>query len=551
MLRKCGIILFTLAIAVFMQIAAIGQSKKENKISSVVNEGTRVSWNINVEYSNLILTVSAPNGEVYRFEYPSNSTPAFDLIDRRGNRLQSGSYSYELRLIPVFAPGVKEALANARSNGNEEVTVTDLKKRGLLPEPIIQSGSFSITGTGVVVGGEMQEPQTGTNTRIPENNVTNPPNRRPGGITLEDVVNPDDFIVQGSLCVGLDCVNNENFGFDTIRLKENNTRIKFEDTSTSPGFPSNDWQLTANDSANGGQNKFSIEDIDGAKVPFTIIAGAPTNSMVINSAGRLGLRTATPVLDIHTITGDTPAIRLEQDGSGGFTPQTWDIAGNEANFFIRDVTNGSRLPFRIRPGAPTNSIDIDANGVVSFQNGFRFFDSSSNSFTTVIAAPTNGDKGGALQIMGSTGTPDEDSSTIVEMNANTVGVKSGSTGTVTMRYNVPVTANFIALNASIIVFKTRFRDSDGAGNNARVRVIIHTTNIDTGADTAFTFFDSNTQAATGASFATSTLCVPAGSNVSFATSGIWLEVIITKSTLAEQADFGQVQMYRTAGACPP
>src|SRR5213075_177957 len=54
----------------------------------------------------------------------------------------------------------------------------------------------------------------------------------------------------------------------------------------------------------------------------------------------------------------------EQNNAGGFTAQTWDIAGNEANFFVRDVTGGSRLPFRIRPGAPTSSIDISATGNV-------------------------------------------------------------------------------------------------------------------------------------------------------------------------------------------
>src|SRR5207237_6713662 len=115
---------------------------------------------------------------------------------------------------------------------------------------------------------------------------------------LMDQVIPDDLIVQGSLCVGLDCVNNESFGFDTIRLKENNTRIKFDDTSTSPGFPANDWQLTANDSASGGASKFSIEDISGAKVPFTVTAGAPTNSLFVAFSGKLGLRTATPVLEV-------------------------------------------------------------------------------------------------------------------------------------------------------------------------------------------------------------------------------------------------------------
>jgi hypothetical protein len=185
------------------------------------------------------------------------------------------------------------------------------------------------------------------------------------GSTRADTVIPDDLIVQGSACVGLDCVNNEPFGFDTIRLKENNTRILFFDTSTSVGFPNNQWQLTANDSASGGLNKFSIEDITGAKVPFTIVAAAPTNSMFVASTGKLGLRTATPVLDVHINTGDTPAQRFEQNASSGFTAQTWDVAGNEANFFVRDVTGGSRLPFRIRPGAPTSSIDVGATGSVS------------------------------------------------------------------------------------------------------------------------------------------------------------------------------------------
>ena len=70
------------------------------------------------------------------------------------------------------------------------------------------------------------------------------------------------------------------------------------------------------------------------------------------------------MLDLHVTTSNTPAMRLEQNNSGGFTAQTWDVAGNEANFFVRDVTGGSRLPFRIRPGAPTSSIDISAGGNV-------------------------------------------------------------------------------------------------------------------------------------------------------------------------------------------
>src|SRR5690606_15749276 len=97
---------------------------------------------------------------------------------------------------------------------------------------------------------------------------------------------------------------------------------------------------------------------------FTIVGGATTNSIFVDSTGRVGFRTSTPVLDLHVNTGNTPAIRLEQNSSGGFAAQTWDIGANEANFFVRDVTGGSRLSFRIRPGAPTSSLDIAADGDV-------------------------------------------------------------------------------------------------------------------------------------------------------------------------------------------
>ncbi|MDX8460570.1 hypothetical protein [Mesorhizobium humile] len=181
---------------------------------------------------------------------------------------------------------------------------------------------------------------------------------------LADNVVADDQIVQGSLCVGLDCVNNETFGFNTIVVKENNTRIYFDDTSASAGYAANDWALIANDAASGGANYFGIQDATNNKMVFRVDAGAPENAVYVNSSGNLGLGTSNPALGLQITRGDTPAIRLEQTNTAGFTAQTWDIGANEANFFVRDLTNGSQLPFRIRPGAPTSSLDIAANGNV-------------------------------------------------------------------------------------------------------------------------------------------------------------------------------------------
>jgi hypothetical protein len=94
------------------------------------------------------------------------------------------------------------------------------------------------------------------------------------------------------------------------------------------------------------------------------VAGTSYFSGNTVTMGRLGVGTATPALQLQLTNSDTPAIRMEQNNTGGFTAQTWDIGANEANFFVRDLTGNSTLPFRIRPGAPTSSLDISPSGNV-------------------------------------------------------------------------------------------------------------------------------------------------------------------------------------------
>ncbi len=188
-----------------------------------------------------------------------------------------------------------------------------------------------------------------------------------------DVVNADDFIVQGKLCVGgPECVTGEAFGYDVIRMKELSTRITFDDTSTG-AFPANDWRITANDNASGGANYLAFEDATGGKVPFKVMAGAPNNALFVSSIGNVGLGTNVPAVEFHIASTDTPTVRLEQLAYG-WSPYTWEVAGNESNFFIRDVTGGSNLPFRIRPGAPNSAIDIDSNGNVGIGRATANYD---------------------------------------------------------------------------------------------------------------------------------------------------------------------------------
>ncbi|MBR0567446.1 hypothetical protein J5J83_15090 [Azoarcus sp. L1K30] len=149
-----------------------------------------------------------------------------------------------------------------------------------------------------------------------------------------DNVVADDSIIQGSQCVGMDCALGEVFSFETLRLKENNTRVRFVDTSSSGSFPSTDWELVANDSTNGGRNRFSVEDVTATREIFTLMGGAPSYSVFVSSTGDLGLGTNAPQKRVHVSGANAPAIRLEQNGSGGFTPAVWDIQANEAGLSV-------------------------------------------------------------------------------------------------------------------------------------------------------------------------------------------------------------------------
>jgi len=81
-----------------------------------------------------------------------------------------------------------------------------------------------------------------------------------GGTARADQLVADDLLVQGSGCIGFDCADNEAFGGDTLRLKENNLRIRFRDTSPA-GLPRENWEMRVNDSTNGGRSYFAVLDL--------------------------------------------------------------------------------------------------------------------------------------------------------------------------------------------------------------------------------------------------------------------------------------------------
>ena len=360
MSARSRLLILSAACALLLPLTAFARDLGAEPVAHMVVTPATIEFQSGVPHDAITLVVSGPNGFTYTKEFAGN--PMVRLQDMQG--APDGTYQYELRVTPQISADVKHQLADARA-ANDDAAIDRIMTAAGLKTPPYQAGAFTVAN-GAIVSPDMKEsggirPGAGTMSTEPKSGTS--ARITPPAKTLDQVI-ADDLIVQGSECLGLDCVINESFGFDTLRLKENNTRIHFDDTSTSPGFPNVNWQLTANDSNSGGANKFSIDDLTNSKTPFTVTAAAPTNSLFVASSGKVGFGNSSPGLNLHITATDTPAIRQEQTSGGGFTAQTWDIGANEANWFVRDVTGGSRLPLRIRPGAPTSSIDIQASGNV-------------------------------------------------------------------------------------------------------------------------------------------------------------------------------------------
>ncbi|HOP21799.1 MAG TPA: hypothetical protein PK055_01140 [Gammaproteobacteria bacterium] len=330
---------------------------KQNKIKYIASVLTLFTINsnaidINQQGGNIVLDeigvgklqlkIKSPDNQVKSFEVSQNY---FELSpETLGYKsLLNGQYKYEVASI-VDGGEITTGLRELNDSVLTKEYTDSVEK-----QKIYYSGTFTIANDILV-------------SDFPENNEKGVANDTDGGTFAQVIAN--DLVVQGSNCVGLDCTTGESFGSDTIRLKENNLRIHFQDTSSTGAFPSNDWRIIANDSNNGGLNYLGIEDSNTGRMPFRVEAGADANNLYVEADGDVGIKTANPVVDLHIVEGNTPTLRLEQDGSDGFTPQIWDVAGNEVNFFVRDVTNGSKLSFRIEPNTPQDTLYLDSTGNV-------------------------------------------------------------------------------------------------------------------------------------------------------------------------------------------
>ncbi|HEX3068204.1 MAG TPA: tail fiber domain-containing protein [Thermoanaerobaculia bacterium] len=297
-------LLIAAAAALLPLIAFAGNA--EHQPARLIATARAIEWRPAIDAAGALLSLQRPDGDVITETFAAGRNPMLRL-----DGMADGIYAYELRFAQADSA------------------------------PLVQSGSFMVANGAIV---------------------------RPDAIehlSLRTPLHPEpqpfyaDFVsAAGGVCAGADCTSTESFGLATAKLKANNTRLKFEDTSTSVGFPTTDWQLSANDTFSGGLNKFFVEDLTAATVPLLIEGGTPTNALYLDSTGRIGLGTSTPARNLSISDSISPTIRMEQSASPF---QAWDIVANNNNFYVRDI-NHEFNPFIIRSSTPDNTLVLDSTG---------------------------------------------------------------------------------------------------------------------------------------------------------------------------------------------
>ena len=316
-------------------------------ITDVFASPSAIQFTPTVDHGGMVLTVSGPGNMYLRYELPANRSARVDLQDQAGKPLPDGAYTWELRLSPLLG----------------STATSDVAEPGRRPgHTLVQTGSFMIlNGLPRVAGNREEARADGIATVVP---LELGSSAQEGIGATEAAPANGNLIVHDSLCVGADCANGETFNDDTLRLKEETLRVHFEDTTTATGYAGGDWRLLINETTSGGLDRFTVQDSTAGTLPFTITGGADDDSLYVSTGGRVGIGTATPAANLHIVDPNTPSLRLEQDVSGGETAYSWDLAGDDTNFFVRDVTGSNAEPFRIQAGAPSGSLEISADGYI-------------------------------------------------------------------------------------------------------------------------------------------------------------------------------------------
>lgn len=144
-MKKSLTLVAVLALALAGSLAA--QEKVDESVATMSAQGDLIRWRPLVEHERIALRVAC--GErFWEVMFDRGETVEF-AIDENGRPLPDGVYNYELTVFPVLAADLRERLTKLRDAG-ETREIADLRKRGVVPEAMVQAGSFMVLDGKVV-----------------------------------------------------------------------------------------------------------------------------------------------------------------------------------------------------------------------------------------------------------------------------------------------------------------------------------------------------------------------------------------------------------------
>lgn len=131
------------------------------------------------------------------------------------------------------------------------------------------------------------------------------------GVADAAVTYAENTSVQANMCVGYDCSSEETLAYPVLKVKENNTRIVFYDSSADSA--GNAWRMVANDSNNGGKHYFKFQSNNAEGIVFTrddLDAGTPVlGSVVLGLTGSSGDSNSPEYVDGTVLVGQADTLR--------------------------------------------------------------------------------------------------------------------------------------------------------------------------------------------------------------------------------------------------
>ena len=140
-------------LAALLAVPAVSQRAAEpTAVATMKTAPGSVSWQPLVSFDKLVLTVQG--GEFLSTREFAGGEAHFALVDPEGFQLPDGTYNWEIRVIspPLSFNDTLIRSDDLSDNGRTQ-------KLGAAPEPLVQSGTFTIAN-GVIADPELVEPRS-------------------------------------------------------------------------------------------------------------------------------------------------------------------------------------------------------------------------------------------------------------------------------------------------------------------------------------------------------------------------------------------------------